>query len=121
LTRVVLPTPGPPVITSTLLERAIRTASRWLAASCRPVRRSDPRDRLGGVDRGPGWPGGQETPQSFGNCLLGPVQAGEEHAATTFQQVGHDIAVLQLQPATCCRPSLLSSCTNILSGNHPIR
>src|SRR6202046_2106151 len=40
LTRVVLPTPGPPVITSTLLERAIRTASRWLAASCRPVRRS---------------------------------------------------------------------------------
>src|ERR1700704_4920367 len=36
LTRVVLPTPGPPVIT--LLDRAIRAASRWLAASCRPVR-----------------------------------------------------------------------------------
>ena len=39
-TSVVLPTPGPPVITNTLLARAIRTASRWLAANCRPVRRS---------------------------------------------------------------------------------
>ena len=33
LTRVVLPTPGPPVITSTLETRATRTASRWLSAS----------------------------------------------------------------------------------------
>src|SRR6476659_9034409 len=39
-TRVVLPTPGPPVITSALLASASRTASRWLSASCRPVRRS---------------------------------------------------------------------------------
>jgi hypothetical protein len=40
LTRVVLPTPGPPVITTTLLESAVLTASRWLAANCKPVRRS---------------------------------------------------------------------------------
>ena len=40
LTRVVLPTPGPPVMTTTLLESAVLTASRWLAANCKPVRRS---------------------------------------------------------------------------------
>src|SRR5262245_56105697 len=40
LINVVLPTPGPPVITSTLLERALVTALRWLSASVRPVRRS---------------------------------------------------------------------------------
>jgi hypothetical protein len=38
LTRVVLPTPGPPVITSTLEARAMRTASRWLSASASFVR-----------------------------------------------------------------------------------
>ena len=32
LTRVVLPTPGPPVITMTFDETAFLTASRWLAA-----------------------------------------------------------------------------------------
>src|SRR6267143_604953 len=34
----VLPTPGPPVITSTLETRATRTASRWLSASASFVR-----------------------------------------------------------------------------------
>src|SRR3989442_893107 len=38
LTRVVLPTPGPPVITSTLETRATRTASRWQSASASFVR-----------------------------------------------------------------------------------
>ena len=56
----------------------------------------------GGVDQRPRWPGRHENPQSFGNCLFGPVQAGEEHAATTFQQVGHDIAGLQLQRQCRC-------------------
>ncbi len=36
-TRVVLPTPGPPVITSTLLRTARVSASIWLGASWRPV------------------------------------------------------------------------------------
>ena len=97
LTSVVLPTPGPPVITSTLLERAVRTASRWLAASCRPVRRSTHGIALAASIGGQGGPADSENPQSFGDGLLGPVQAREEHAATAFQQVGHDIAGLQLQ------------------------
>jgi hypothetical protein len=37
---VVLPTPGPPVITSTLEASACRNACFWLSAGTRPVRRS---------------------------------------------------------------------------------
>jgi hypothetical protein len=37
LTRVVLPTPGPPLTTSTFVVSASRTASRWLAASVTPA------------------------------------------------------------------------------------
>jgi hypothetical protein len=39
LTKVVLPTPGPPVITSTLVINASRSAAFWLSARARPVRR----------------------------------------------------------------------------------
>ena len=38
LTKVVLPTPGPPVITNTFDPRTTRTASFWLSASVNPVR-----------------------------------------------------------------------------------
>ena len=37
LTRVVLPTPGPPVITTTRFARAVFSVSRWLGASILPV------------------------------------------------------------------------------------
>ena len=37
---VVLPTPGPPVMTSTLDASAISTAAFWLSASVKPMRRS---------------------------------------------------------------------------------
>jgi hypothetical protein len=40
LTMVVLPTPGPPVMTSALLLSASRIASRWLSASVRRPRSS---------------------------------------------------------------------------------
>ena len=40
LTMVVLPTPGPPVITRTFDNRASRMAAVWLSASDRPVLRS---------------------------------------------------------------------------------
>jgi len=39
-TSVVLPTPGPPVITTTRLDRTVFSASRWVGASALPVRRS---------------------------------------------------------------------------------
>jgi len=37
LTMVVFPTPGPPVMTSTLDIRASRTAATWLSAMVRPM------------------------------------------------------------------------------------
>ena len=37
LTSVVLPTPGPPVMTMTLEASAARTAAFWLSASVNPV------------------------------------------------------------------------------------
>ncbi len=37
---VVLPTPGPPVITSSFAATARPTAWRWLSASVMPIRRS---------------------------------------------------------------------------------
>ncbi len=40
LTSVVLPTPGPPVMTSTLESSAVRSAWLWLSASTKPVRAS---------------------------------------------------------------------------------
>ena len=40
LTSVVLPTPGPPVITSTFARSASRTASFWLSARLIPIFRS---------------------------------------------------------------------------------
>ena len=40
LTKVVLPTPGPPVITITFDSSAVRSACLWLSASDSPVRAS---------------------------------------------------------------------------------
>ena len=54
LTMVVLPTPGPPVITMTFDLSARRIASAWLGASVRAVRFLDPRQRLVGIDLRPG-------------------------------------------------------------------
>ena len=76
-----------------------------LALACsqlqaRPV--LHPWDRLGSVDRRPGWPDGHENSQSFGNGLLGPVEASQEHTAAAFQLVGHDVPGFQLQPQCCC-------------------
>ena len=101
LTRVVLPTPGPPVITSTLLERAIRSASPWLTEleahpGARPAGSPWRRRCAAKLARQ------TREPAIVRQLLLYPVQAGEEHAATAFQQVGHDIASLQLQRQCRC-------------------
>ena len=54
LTMVVLPTPGPPVMTSTLEERARRTAASWLSANAIPIRRSIQGRALSGSTLGHG-------------------------------------------------------------------
>ena len=75
LTSVVLPTPGPPVITSTFERSASRTASRWLAARIMPVFRSTQGMRLVRVDRGPGRAASGQPEQPLGDALLGAVAA----------------------------------------------
>ena len=54
LTIVVLPTPGPPVMTSTLEISARRIAVFWLSASCKPMRCSTHGRALSGSIRGQG-------------------------------------------------------------------
>ena len=63
-TSVVLPTPGPPVMTRTFERSASRIASRWLSASVMPALRLDPRHGLLGVDRRPGQAAGAEAAQA---------------------------------------------------------
>ena len=97
LTSVVLPTPGPPVITSSLERSASRTASRWLAARVEPELALDPGDRLLGVDRRPGRAAGGQAAQPLGDALLGAVQPGQEHAGAALDRVGHHRPLGQLQ------------------------
>ena len=52
LTMVVLPTPGPPVITETFEASAVRTASAWPGARARPVLCSTQGSALSGSIRG---------------------------------------------------------------------
>ena len=54
LTMVVLPTPGPPVMTMTLASKASRTAACWLSASVSPVRCSTQGSALSGSIHGHG-------------------------------------------------------------------
>jgi hypothetical protein len=54
LTIVVLPTPGPPVMTSTLAIRARRIAAIWLSARARPIRFSTHGRALSGSIQGHG-------------------------------------------------------------------
>jgi hypothetical protein len=96
-TRVVLPTPGPPVITSTLERVARRSASRWLGARDRPVLALHPGDGALHVDLGPGRRPKGEGPQPLRDGLLGPVQARQEHAGRALQRVRHHVTCLELQ------------------------
>ena len=54
LMMVVLPTPGPPVITNTLDIKASRIAATWLSASARPIRSSTHGSALSGSIQGQG-------------------------------------------------------------------
>ena len=98
LTSVVLPTPGPPVITSTLARSASRTASRWLAARVDPGLRARPRGcALSGSIAGQGGLPPASREQPLGDALLGAVQPGQEHAGAALDRVGHHRALGQLQ------------------------
>ena len=57
----------------------------------------DPRDRLIDVDGGPGRLPDGKRPELFGDFALASVKPGKEYAATAFEIVGNDSAVVELE------------------------
>ena len=103
LTMVVLPTPGPPVITSTLDISASLIAATWLSASARPMCFSTQGKALSGSIQGHGnVPLGQPG-QPIRNGALRPVQTGQEHTRRLTDLVGDHGALLQLEIKAQCR------------------
>ena len=110
LTMVVLPTPGPPVMTSTLALSARRIASAWLSASVEPGPVLDPRQRLVRIDRRPGQLAVQQAQEPLGDHPLGPIQPGEKDARRLADAVGNDRTLRQFEierRPDRCRPAHL--------------
>ena len=94
---VVLPTPGPPVMTSTLEIRASRIAVLWLSASCRPDALLDPGQGLVRIDPRPGKLAVTEPDQSVSDAALGPIEARQKHARRFTDPIGDHGALGELQ------------------------
>ena len=97
LTMVVLPTPGPPVMTSTLDISASRIAATWLSARCKTDALLDPRQGLVRIDPGPGQRAVRQPHQPLGDGALGPIQTGQKHAGRFADLVGDHRALGQFQ------------------------
>ena len=97
LTRVVLPTPGPPVITSSLARRARRTASRWLGARPSPSLCSTQAIAGSASTAGQGGlPAARPRSRSAMPCSARYSPARNTHGAA-LDRVGHHRPVRQLQ------------------------
>ena len=95
LTTVVLPTPGPPVITRTLEASASATADLWLSAKTRPVRCS-----IQGIAFSASIQGQGSLPVlscSSRDAAFRPVQGGPENARLVADRVGNDRTVSQFE------------------------
>src|SRR5580700_4586140 len=101
LTIVVLPTPGPPVITSAFAVSARRIAAFWLSASCRPLRFSTQGRALSSSIHGQGSPAVHDADQPIGDRLLGPVEACQEGAGGVADLVGDHGAVGSFELEGC--------------------
>src|SRR6476659_1813413 len=97
LTMVVLPTPGPPVITVTLDISARRTAATWLAAKARLMRFSTHGKAFVRIDPGPRQRAVCQTCQPIGNGAFRPMQTGQEYTRRHTDLVGNHGALLQLE------------------------
>src|SRR3954467_3613751 len=97
LTSVVLPPPGPPVMTTTLDARAIRTAACWLSASVTPSFACTHAMALSAsmVGQG-GWPSPQ-GPEPLGDGPLGLPQLPHEDAWAVSDGVGDHHAVPEFE------------------------
>ena len=94
---VVLPTPGPPVMTSTLDISASRMAATWLSARVRPVFCSTHGNALSGSMQGQGSVPLASRMQPLGDHLLGPVETGQKHAGRLAHPVGDHAAFRKFQ------------------------
>jgi len=75
LTRVVLPTPGPPVMTKARLVRASLSASLWLGGKLLAGLVLAPDYRLLEINRREGGRRAGEAPDPGGDDFLGPLQS----------------------------------------------
>src|SRR3954447_5608996 len=101
LTIVVLPTPGPPVMTSTLEVSAKRIAAAWLSARDKPVLRSIHGNALSGSIWGQGSAPWARRRSLSANHLLRPVQPREEDAALLADCVRNHGPLDQLKFQRC--------------------
>src|ERR1700693_1034936 len=97
LTMVVLPTPGPPVMTSTLETRASLMAIAWLSARTSPTRCAIHGQRLIGIDPRPRERAIGEPMQPFGNDALGAMKPGQKDTGRFADAIGDDRAPSQLE------------------------
>src|SRR5580704_4688955 len=88
LTIVVLPTPGPPVITSAFAVSARRIAALWLSASCRPLRFSTQGRAFSSSIHGQGNLPLTMRISRAADRLLGPVESRQEGARGVADLVG---------------------------------
>jgi hypothetical protein len=102
LTSVVLPTPGPPVITSTFEPSAARMASLWLSASANLVRFSTQGIAFSASIDGQGGVPAVSARSFFGNLSFRAVQTGKKHAAPPVEIIGYHRAVLQFEVECGC-------------------
>lgn len=95
LTMVVLPTPGPPVMTRTLDFSASRIAATWLGKG-KPDMLLDPWQGLVRIDPGPRQRAICQSRQSLGDRALRAMQASQKHTGRFANPVGDHRALLQL-------------------------
>ena len=94
---VVLPTPGSPVTTSTLLVRASRIASRWLSASVSSPRSSTQPTALPASIDGQGSFPPVILDQPIGDGPLGAIEASKKRAIGLADPVGNHGAFRPLE------------------------
>ncbi len=94
---VVLPTPGPPVMTVAFDASASRSASAWRWRQRQSGRLLDAGECAVGVDLRPGWAPRHQFGEALGDCPLGAVQPAQERARRAGDGIGDDCAFGDLE------------------------
>ncbi len=97
LTSVVLPTPGPPVMTRTFDRSASRTASRWLSARVMPALLSTHGMALSASIAGQGREPDASVRRRAAMARSARCSPARKMQGSLVDGVGDDLAVLQLQ------------------------